>query len=406
MSQTPPSCPASVEDVFACVEEHTRPLSVEAVSLESALGRVLRERVIADEDQPRFDVAAMDGYAVRADEEAEWLEVVGMLRAGDWQPQQLEAGQAMQVATGAALPCAGLRVVPKEETERTGNQVRILRRPADTCIRLRGQNFRAGDQLMAAGVRLNAGHLALLASVGWVRPVVTRQPRILHLVTGNELVPPGQAPGPGQIRDTNTTLVAAFLSEWGLPVQSFRVGEDEAEARTFLAPHLTGNQPPDLLLISGGASVGEHDFTRSLLEYYGFRLLIHRTAARPGRPLIFAVRNGTVAFGLPGNPLAHYVCLNLYVRAALQRILGVEGGLAFAEGFLTEAWNPGRSPWETLCPAVWKLESGKAQITLLSWQNSGDLTPLRHANAVARLPGGEQPLSAGSKVVFLPTHPL
>lgn len=406
MPQKLPSSPASVEEVLACVVEQTTLLSVEAVSLESALGRVLRERVIADEDQPRFDVAAMDGYAVHADETAEWVEVVGMRRAGDWQPQDLIRGQAMQVATGAALPCAGLRVIPKEEVERMGERIRILRRPIDTCIRVRGQNLRAGDELMAPGVRLNAGHLTLLANVGWVRPVVTRQPRILHLVTGNELVPPGQAPGPGQIRDTNSTLVAAFLLEWGLPLQSFRVGEDEAEARALLAPHLTSNQPPDLLLISGGASVGEHDFTRSLLEYYGFGVIIHRTAARPGRPLIFAVRKGTVAFGLPGNPLAHYVCLNLYVRAALQCMVGLEDGLAFREGILTEAWNPGRSPWETLCPAVWKLEGGKAQITLLSWQNSGDLTPLRLANAVARLPSGEQPLPAGSKVVFLPIHLL
>jgi molybdopterin molybdotransferase len=309
----------------------------------------------------------------------------------------------MQIATGAALPAPGLRVIPKEDVERSGDQVRILRRPAETCVRWRGQNLRAGAELLEAGAVLHHARLALLASAGCARPLVNRQPRIVHLVTGNELVLPEQSPGPGQIRDSNTTLVRAFFAERGLSATHLRVGEDEAAARALLAPLLTAGQPPDLLLISGGASVGEHDFTRPLLQFFGFELLIQRTATRPGRPLVFAVRPGTAAFGLPGNPLAHFVCLHLYVRAALQRLAGSSAAPEFWQGRLNAAHPAGRSPWETLCPAFWQPVAGELRLNLLPWQSSGDLSPLRQANAVARLPGGHDFLPAGALVSFIPT---
>lgn len=403
MPSSPPPTPAGLEDVFRGIAAHVQPLPVESVPLSHALGRVLRERVRAAEDQPPFDVAAMDGYAIREDETAETLRVIGLRRAGDWQPQNVRFGEAIQIATGAALPAAGLRVIPKEHVERAGDDVRLLRRTQATFVRWRGQNLRAGAELLGPGTVLHHGRLALLASAGCAQPVVSRTPRIVHLVTGNELVSPEQSPGPGQIRDSNSTLVRAFLAERGLSVTAVRVGEDEADARAALAPVLTSTQPPDLLLVSGGASVGEHDFTRALLTSFGFELLVQRTATRPGRPLVLAVRPGTVAFGLPGNPLAHFVCLNLYVRAALQRLLGQETSLAFWQGRLTAPFTADGSPWETLCPALWQPEAGELRLALLPWQNSGDLSPLRQANAVARLPGGAAPLPAGSLVAFLPT---
>lgn len=402
MSVSPPFPPASVEEVLACLARHVMPLPEEQVPLNEAGGRILRETVRASEDQPPFDVAAMDGYAIREEERGEVLKVVGMCRAGDWLQQTLEPGQAMQIATGAALPSPGLRVIPREDVERQGDQVRVLRRARDKFIRWRGQNLRAGDEVLGPGVRLTHGRLALLATVGCARPVVTRRPRVFHLVTGDELVPPDQSPAFAQIRDSNSTLVAAFLREWGIPVEAAKVGEDEEEARAVLAARLTASVPPEVLIISGGVSVGEHDYVRRLLEHFGFQMLIHRTAARPGRPLVVAQRPGTLAFGLPGNPLAHFVCLNLYVRAALGKLLGLAAPLVFWRGRLAAAYAHSDSAWETLCPAQWQGEGGGQQITLLPWQNSGDLTPLRQANAVARLPGGRASLSAGTEVFFLP----
>lgn len=390
---------ASSSEVLQRLREICLPLATERVALLNAGGRVLREPICAPEDQPAFDRSSVDGFAVRRDDAAARFRVVDEIRAGDWKPRQLQPGEAVRIATGGALPSDGLQVVMREDAEREGEFMSVLRRDGERNIRFRGEDARAGQVLIEAGIRLQPGTLGLLASVGCPQPLVTKLPRVLHLATGNEIVPPEEQPQRGQIRDSNSTLVRAFLEQWRIQPTQLRVAEEESAARAALQ---SSAREADLILISGGASVGEHDFTRHLLEQFGFTIHVSKTTARPGKPLIVAQHGNTIAFGLPGNPLAHFVCLNLYVRAALEALAGRPGESVFQTGVLMAALPADGNARETFWPAHWRLHDGVATLTPLRWSSSGDLTSLASANALIRVPAGAQRLERSRWVEFFP----
>jgi molybdopterin molybdotransferase len=393
---------ATPDHVLTLLRQTVQPLDSDRVHLDDALHRTLAEPVRAPEDLPPFDRSTFDGFAIRIDDSASRFRVVDFLRAGDWRPRTLEPGQAVRIATGAALPSQGLQVVMIEDTRPDGDHVEILERDDDPNIRRRGTDAHQGQVLVQPGTILTHGVLALLASVGHARPLVTRLPGVLHLATGNEIVPPDRTPAPGEIRDSNSTLVRAFLDRWRIVPHQLRLPEELAA--TARALETAGK--PDLLLISGGASVGEHDFTRHLLEQAGYKILVSRTTTRPGKPLIVARSPTTIAFGLPGNPLAHFVCLNLYVRAALDTLVHQPDPTAFLHGHLAAPLPADRNTRETFWPARCQLVDGSSRLTPLTWQSSGDLTPLARANALVRVPTRSEPIAIDAKVEFLLTEPL
>jgi len=402
MSATPPArqAPSTADEVVALLRRICAPLEPERVPLDDALGRVLRDPLRAPDDQPPFDRSSMDGYAIRLDDRSPRFRVVDEIRAGDWKPRTLAPGEAVRIATGGALPDAGLQVIMREDVVREGEFIVINDRDDERHIRFRGEDAKAGQVLADTGTLLRPGTLSLLASVGHTQPLVTRLPRVLHAATGNEIVPPDQKPANGQIRDSNSSLVRGFLTPWHIRPVQLRVPEDEAAARTALeAP----GREADLILISGGASVGEHDFTRRLLESFGFVIQVSRTNARPGKPLVVAQRGRSVAFGLPGNPLAHFVCLNLYVRAALESWAGrTAGDLAtFQPGRLGADLPADGNTRETFWPARRSWRDGEATLIPLRWSSSGDLTSLAAANALIRVAAAAERLQNGQRVEYI-----
>ncbi|MCS7089464.1 MAG: molybdopterin molybdotransferase MoeA [Verrucomicrobiota bacterium] len=404
-SNVPTIAEASIDEACRCIAGLCSPLEAEPVPLTQASGRCLRDSVVAPEDLPPFDRSAMDGYAFRHDDPSIRFVVVDRLRAGDWRPRALRIGEAVAIATGAALPSAGLQVIPRELVIEQEGAIELRQRPNERYIRRQGEDAHAGTVLARAGTRLNAGILALLASLGYTQPRVARKPIVWHILTGDELVEPDQVPGPGQIRDSNATLVRALLAEHGIVPHQIRLPEDEMTCLRALEPVRRNEQPVDLLLCSGGASVGPHDFTRSLLTTCGFDIVIHKVQARPGRPLIVGRRKSALAFGLPGNPLAHFVCLQIYVRTALRAWEGVPNP--------EPCWRTGRlaappatksAPVETLWPARWQVTpTGMVELEPLPWQSSGDLTVLASANALIRVPPHTINWEVGTLVRFLPT---
>ncbi len=395
--------PLSLDEARSEIEWHCQSLPLVRIPLEEALGRVLRETIYAEEDSPDCDRSTRDGYAILQNDSAEIFQVVDTLHAADWKPRALKPGETVRVATGASLPCENLRVVMQEDVERTGNQIKVLHRDDALNIRKRGEEIQAGRSVLQAGMKLGAGTLALLASLGCTRPPVNPRLRVVHFTTGDEVVAPDQKPRPGQIRDSNSILIRSLLQKFPVELFQQHLPEDlvraQAEANRLKARIENAN----VLLFSGGASVGDKDFTRELLSRLGFKIVFNRLSIRPGAPLIFGVQgNGAqenrIAFGLPGNPLSHFVCFQVFVAAALAH-LAAEAPDKFHTGRLAVNLEDRTSPRETLWPARLSSEG----LHPLPWTSSGDITCLAEANALIRVPANRGPLRAGEEIQFLPS---
>ena len=378
----------TVSEVWDLVRREVFLREAVETELADAVGGILREDVRAPEDQPAFDRSAVDGFVVRADDASEGFSLSGEIRAGDGRHYELVRGQALRIATGAMVPEGG-EVVMLEDAVVSGDTVRLSVR-GRSYVRRRGEDARANDVLVPAGTLLGAGAIGLLASLGCVRPRVTRPLDILHVATGNEIVGAGAKPSAGQVRDSNSPLVAAWARERGMRVRQKRVGED-ADA---LRHAIEGRR--DLLLVSGGASVGGHDCTEEVLVAAGFEVLITQVAVRPGKPLTVARRGEEWAFGLPGNPLSHFVCLQIFVDAALATMRGgvVEPVVRF--GLMKEGVKG--NPRETWWPGVEEVEG----IRPLRWTSSGDLTALAEADVLVRVLSSG--LVAGEEAGFIRTQ--
>jgi molybdopterin molybdotransferase len=405
----------SLDEAIAEIRSRCQPLPSVRVSLEEAFGRVLRETVCAPEDLPACDRSTRDGYAVLQSDATESFQVVDVIHAAGWKPRQLQFGEAVRVATGAVLPCDGLRVVMQENVERSGNKIKIIKRESAANFRKRGEDVKAGEPLVQAGARLDAGKLALLASAGCAQPLVSPPLRVVHFTTGDEIIPPAQTPQPGQVRDSNSILIRSLLQRWPCDVFQAHLPEDFEQAREEISNFKSQISNADVVLISGGASVGEKDFTRPILEWLGFETVFSQVNLRPGKPLIFGVDGGAsvpasrlvsslaspnkfrVAFGLPGNPLSHFVCFHFAVATALAKLTG-EAPPAFLHGRLAVALADAACPRETLWPARLEL----AELRPLPWASSGDVTCFAEANALIRVPANCDSLAADAVLDFLP----
>jgi molybdopterin molybdotransferase len=385
----------SVADLWIRLDALASPLPAERIPLASAQGRILREPILAPEDQPPFDRSAIDGYLVHADQRAGLVTIIGTVPPGSPAPASAPSpGTAYRILTGTALPTADAALIMQEDTTiLSPAQLQLLQPPSTRHIRRRAAQARAGQTLLKPGQALNAGALALLASLGATTPLVSRVARVAHLVTGGELVSPDSAPTSGQIRDSNSTLIAALLRDARANLICHqRVSDSRTATADALAAALATDA--DILLISGGASVGDHDHTRALLVDQGFTLHCDQVASRPGKPFIAASRDGRLAFGLPGNPLAHYVCFHLFVKRVLARLAGTEP-ISLVRATLAAGTQLRPDPRETWWPCL--LNSGL--ITPLPWRDSSDLTVLASAEGLLRVPAATTP---DSQVEVLP----
>jgi molybdopterin molybdotransferase len=395
------NAPLPLETALAHIHARIPPLPAVSLPLQDAAGHVLRENLVATDDSPAADRSTRDGYAILQTDSSATFCITDTLHAADCKPRQLGPGEAVRVATGTTLPCAGLRVIMQENAERTGNQIKILRSETATNVCRHGEDWQAGDTLLPAGKVLDAGALAVLASVGCTQPRVSPQLPVLHFTTGDELVPPTTSPQPGQIRDCNSILIRALLEKQGCAVTHEHLPENFEAAQRVVASLVPPAPTFNLVLISGGAGGGDKDFTRALLEWLGFEIVFDRVNIRPGAPLIFGVNGTRIAFGLPGNPLSHFVCFHLFVAAALKRLTGAEPD-GMCSGMLAGKIEDAPIARETLWPARVKLENRHARLTPLRWHSSGDVTCLAAANALIRVPAESGLLPAGTEVNFLP----
>ncbi len=309
MALTPPR-----EALRRMLEAVPAPTRVETVPLAEADGRTLAEDLKALRTQPPFAASAMDGYAVRAADLASGapLRVVGLSAAGRPFAGRIGPGEAARILTGAALPEGADTILMQENATRDGDAVTPLQpEPAGRFVRAAGLDFREGDLLLAAGLELAPRHLQLAASMGHARLPVRARPRVAILSTGDELVPPGVAPGPGQIVSSNAVALAAFCRRFGADAVDLGIIPDDPAATRRAVSQAA--DAADLIVTIGGASVGDHDHVQGALREAGFGIAFWKVAIRPGKPLMFGVRPGRLAVALPGNPVSSMVCALVFV---------------------------------------------------------------------------------------------
>jgi molybdopterin molybdotransferase len=390
----------SMEDALRLVLERVRPLPAEPVPLEGAAGRVLAEPALAVVDLPPFDSSAMDGFAVRAADTPAELPVVFRIAAGRPAPRPLEPGEAMAIATGGALPAGADAVIPVEHVVDHGNSVVIERSAeAGAFVRPRGGDAHRGDTVVTAGIRLGPAQLGALAAAGVAQVACAKCPSAAVLTTGSELRTPGEELEPGQIYEANGPILAAQLASAGALVERLMPVVDEPLAHRRA---LERGLKADLLVTSGGVSVGPHDLVRSVGAELGIEEVFWRVAVKPGKPLWFGVREGTLVFGLPGNPVSSLVCFELFVRPAVRALQGAaRPAPRFASGTLAAAVrrNDGR---DELVRARSSLGEGGVVLRPVTGQESHMIVRAAEADALVLVGRGEGELAAGSSVRYLP----
>ena len=379
-------------------------LEAEDVEFTKAAGRILATDVTALRSHPAENQSAMDGYAVRhadLDPLPATLEVIGEAPAGSLFQGTVEQGQAVRIFTGGALPDGADTVVMQEDTERDGDTVTVnFAPPAGKHVRLQGNDFRTGDVILKAGAQLTAQSLGLaLSAAGGTFPVV-RRPRVALLATGDELVPPGIEPEPGQLVGANTAMLAALLEAHGAEVIDLGIARDTA---TSLTEQVAGRVDEfDMLVTIGGASVGDYDLVQSALGVAGLEVDFWRIAIRPGKPLIFGKFAGKPMIGLPGNPVSAFVCAFVFALPALDAFQGASENGASGTTAVLDTDMPENGPRQSYGRA--SLSTGKdgaLHTSPLANQDSAALSSLAAADAFIVRPIGAPALKAGESVAVL-----
>ena len=314
----------SVEEARARILAAIPELEAETVPIQNAHGRVAAEDFAARLDHPPDPVSAMDGYALRSEDVGDIplrLRKIGISRAGERFKGQLEPGTCIRIFTGAVVPESADVIALQEDAEEAGDEV-VIREvgPKGRFIRRAGMDFSVGQVLVPAGRALTARDVGLLASAGHGEVAVRRRPRVAILSTGDELVPPGAIPGPDQIVGSNGIALAAAVQSWGAEAVEIGIASDRTDAIAEASDKARG---ADILITSGGASVGDHDLVQAGFAERDFKTDFWRIAMRPGKPLMFGHIGELPVLGVPGNPVSALVCAMLFLKPALRKMLGM-----------------------------------------------------------------------------------
>jgi len=377
-----------------------RLLGSEEVPLEAALGRILAQPVTATRDQPPFAASAMDGYALRSADTPGLLTVIGESAAGHGFAGRCEAGTAVRISTGAALPDGADGIVIQEDVRREGNRIEVPHIAAGHFVRRRGIDFTAGTTLLEKGRMLDAVAISLGAASGAAALPVVRRPKVAILSSGDELAIPGDAPGPWQIFDSATFGLAGLITSWGAEAKRLAVAKDDVAAIAQAAEEALKNS--DLLLLVGGASVGDHDHARPALMRLGLEMKVGKVAVRPGKPTWFGhTRHGPV-LGLPGNPASAMVCAHLFLKPLLLAMQGRDPEPRFLRAHLAKALPANGNREHYLRSALKPDDLGRLTVRAFEDQDSSLISIFAAANALIRLAPDTPAQDEGALVDVLP----
>ena len=394
----------SVEEALRRILDNVAPTPAETIMIEDARGRILAEPLSALVTQSPFDASAMDGYAVRAADLARLpakLTVTGEAAAGHLFKGRVGPGQAVRIFTGAPVPEGADAIVIQEDTTRDGDTV-IVRdgKPETGHIRAKGFDFREGQMLLAAGCKFGPREISLAAAMGHRPVAVHRRPRVAILSTGDELVPPGQRPGPGQIIASNHLGIGAICEAAGAEAQQLGIARD---TRADLDAHFARAAGADIIVTSGGASVGDHDLVAPALQDRGMALSFWNIAMRPGKPLMFGALGTARVLGLPGNPVSSLICSRLFLVPLIRALLGQPAGPELpSQARLAVPLEGNGSREHYMRAALAPSADGLPTVTPVRSQDSSLLSPLAEADCLLIRPVRAPAAPAGALVPILP----
>jgi molybdopterin molybdotransferase len=388
----------TIDEALAAVLGRVRTLGSEPTAVTRAVGRVLAEPATAVADLPPFPSSAMDGFAVRAEDTPATLPVAFRVAAGSSSPEPLRPGTAAAISTGGAVPGGADSVVPVEQVSERNGRVTIPERvPAGAHVRPRGGDVTVGEVVAAAGTRLGPAQIGALAAAGLPEVQCARRPRVVLVVTGSELRPPGEPLAPGQIYESNGAMIAAALGGVADVEQLPIVADDPAAHRESLARGLAA----DVLVTSGGVSMGPHDLVRGIAAELGVEEVFWGVAVKPGKPLSFGARGDTLVFGLPGNPVSSLVGSLLFVRPALLALQGAtDVGPDYESGRTAVALRRNLERDEFLRARRRRDDEGVLLEPVVG-QESHMIVRAASADALVHVPRGTGELAAGRAVRYL-----
>jgi molybdopterin molybdotransferase len=395
-----------LEIVMSVASERARPdwMEAESVPLLHASSRILREAIVCDADSPPFDKAIRDGFAVRFEDVQNvpvTLNVIGESRAGMGAGVTIRNGECCEIMTGAPLPAGANAVVMVEHTKRgSADSVQILKKARENEGLLRqGAEARRGDRLLEPGSRIGLADIGLLASTGKASVLVSKKPRVCILATGDELVEVSATPSDGQIRNSNGYTLFAQSNAAGAEPILLGIARDNLDD---LRAKIRIGLDSDVLLVSGGVSMGKYDLVENVFAEFGVQTFFDKIAIKPGKPTVFGFRERTFVFGLPGNPLSTLVAFHMFVRPVIHSLLKVaKPGAVMLEATLDAPakCDPERA---ALVPANVRFEHGRYRIATAPWKGSSDLVGLSRANALILIPCREGVLQPGESAQFVP----
>ena len=394
-----------LEIVISTAKAKQRPdwMPAESVALLDSTHRILREDIFCDADSPRFDKAIRDGYAVQFEDVAavpSVLTVIGESRAGAGANVTVAPGQCCEIMTGAPLPPGANAVVMVENTEQVSpSSVRILKKARENeGLLRRGAEARQGDKILETGRRIGLPDIGLLAGNGKSRVMVSKRPRAAVIATGDELVEVDQEPQPDQIRNSNTYTICAQLREAGAEPVVLGIGRDNLDD---LRDKIRRGLEYDILLVSGGVSMGKYDLVETVFAELGVEVLFDKIAMKPGKPTVFGHRGNSYVFGLPGNPISTMVAFHMFVRPLILLLLKAENTSPRIFDAKLEAAAKCDPERAALVPALVRFDQGQYWIRTAPWKGSSDLVGLARANALIMIPRRHGTLEPGESAQFL-----
>ncbi len=403
------------DDAFEIVMGSARRLGTERIDIDRALNRVLAEDVTSDIEVPPFNKSAMDGFACRRANLANELTIIETIPAGHMPQKTIGTNQCAKIMTGAIVPKGADCVIMVEYTESTAeDKIRFTPleipgsereqkaknsltgftgRDTDDNICLKGEDIKKGDVVLRAGCRLSPQHIAVLASCGCVEPLVSLQPRVGIIATGNELVEPAQKPLSGQIRNSNAFQLTAHVASAGAIPTNYGIARDTEETIDAMVKQAIVEN--DVVILSGGVSVGDYDLVRGILKENNVKLLFEKVAVKPGRPMVFGISNKAFCFGLPGNPVSTYVCFELLVKPFLYKMMGHDFRSTITHRQLESTITRKKTERDSWLPVVFTKNGNVAKI---EYHGSAHINALCEADGLICIPAGVAEIKEGTTI--------